>query len=144
MKNHFGRFLLVAVICGLSVLAWVRKPPPLGLDLKGGASLTYKAKAEGGELTQEHLTRAIGVIEGRLNATGVAEITITPTQSGEIVVELPGRSAEAIQDIKALIQRNGQLSFRIQAEATEERKQRELFEAGGVKPPPDYMWVPRR
>lgn len=146
MKNHFGRFLLVFVIVGLSAIAYFHKQPPLGLDLAGGSSLTYQAKAAEGDLAPEKVTRAISVIEGRLNATGVAEISITPTQANEIVVELPGRTAEQIKDIKSLIQRNGQLSFRIQAEATEERKQRELFEASGgtVKPAAEYMWVPQK
>jgi SecD/SecF fusion protein len=147
MKNHFGRFLLVFVIVGLSALAYFHKPPDLGLDLKGGSSLTYQAKAaEGSELTQEHLKRAIDVIEGRLNATGVAEISLTPTEAKEIVVELPGRTADQIKDIKALIQRNGQLEFRIQAEPTVERKAREEFESSGglVNPTADYKWVPRK
>jgi SecD/SecF fusion protein len=145
MKNHFGRLLLVLLIVGLSAIAYIRKPPPLGLDLAGGSSLTYKATATDFELTPEKLGTAIKVIEGRLNATGVAEISLTPTQANEIVVELPGRTPEQIEDIKALILRNGKLEFRIQAEATEERKQRELYEASGgkVPPPAEYRWVPQ-
>jgi SecD/SecF fusion protein len=144
MKNHFGRFLLVFVIVGLSAWAYLKKQPPLGLDLAGGSSLTYQARAADGDLTQERLKRAIAVIEDRLNATGVAEISITPTQQNEIVVELPGRTAEQIRDIKALIERNGNLEFRIEAEATEQRKWRDLAEQSGglVKPPPEYQWVP--
>lgn len=146
MKNHFGRFLLVFLIVGLSAWAYFKKQPPLGLDLAGGSSLTYQARAADGDLTQDRLKRAIAVIEDRLNATGVAEISITPTQQNEIVVELPGRTAEQIHDIKALIERNGNLEFRIEAEPTEQRKWRELAEQSGglVKPPPEYQWVPNK
>src|SRR5262245_65973953 len=98
MKNHFGRFLLVFLIVALSAWAYFHKKPPLGLDLAGGVSLTYKARAAEGDLTLERLGNAIKVIESRLNATGVAEITITTTQQNEIVVELPGRSAEGVKD----------------------------------------------
>ena len=144
MKNHFGRFLLVFLIAALSALAYYKNPPPLGLDLAGGASLTYQARAgEGGELTPERVRRAIEVIESRLNSTGVAEITITSTQQNEVVVELPGRRAEQITDIKSLIERNGRLEFRIQAEPGEERKWREIDRDsdGKVQPPPELTWV---
>src|SRR5262245_45287964 len=142
MKNHFGRFLLVFLIAGLSALAYYKNPPPFGLDLKGGASLTYQAKAVDGELTPDRVQRAIEVIENRLNVTGVAEITITSTQQNEIVVELPGRRADQITDIKKLIEQNGRLEFRIQAEAGEERKWREIDRdsQGQVQPPPELAW----
>jgi SecD/SecF fusion protein len=144
MKNHFGRFLLVFLIAALSALASWKNPPPLGLDIKGGASLTYKARAgEGGELTPDRVRRAIEVIESRLNSTGVAEITITSTQQNEVVVELPGRRADQITDIKSLIERNGRLEFRIQAEPGEERKWREIDRdsEGQVQPPAELTWI---
>ena len=142
MKNHFGRFLLVFLIAGLSALAYFTNKPPLGLDLAGGSSLTYQAKAADGELSPDRVQRAIEVIENRLNVTGVAEITITSTQQNEIVVELPGRRAEQITDIKKLIEQNGRLEFRMQAEAGEERKWREIDRdsQGQVAPPPELAW----
>jgi SecD/SecF fusion protein len=142
MKNHFGRFLLVFLIAGLSALAYFKNPPPLGLDLAGGASLTYQAKAAEGELTPDRVQRAIEVIENRLNVTGVAEISITSTQQNEIVVELPGRRADQITDIKKLIEQNGRLEFRMQAETGEERKWREIDRdsQGQVAPPPELAW----
>jgi SecD/SecF fusion protein len=142
MKNHFGRFLLVFLIAGLSAFAYFKNPPPFGLDLKGGASLTYQAKAAEGELTPDRMQRAIEVIENRLNVTGVAEITITSTQQNEIVIELPGRRPDQISDIKKLIEQNGRLEFRMQAEAGEERKWREIDRdsQGQVAPPPELAW----
>ena len=142
MKNHFGRFLLVFLIAALSTLAYFKNPPPLGLDLKGGASLTYQAKVAEGELTPERMRRAIEVIENRINVTGVAEITITSTQQNEIVVELPGRGADQTTDIKKLIEQNGRLEFRMQAESGEERKWREIDRdsEGQVAPPPELAW----
>jgi len=145
MKNHFGRFLLVFVIVALCALAYVNKQPPLGLDLAGGSSLTYQVKlAEGGDLDTARVKRVIDVLDKRLNAIGVSEITMTPSQNGEIIIELPGRTAEQIKDIKSLVERNGSLEFRIQAEASEERKWREARDASGVKEPPEYMWVPMK
>ncbi len=143
MKNHSGRFVGVLVVVALCAWAYVKKQPPLGLDLAGGSSLTYQVKlADGGELTAERVKRVIDVIDKRLNGIGVSEISIVPTQQNEIVIELPGRTAEQIKDIKALVERNGSLEFRIEADATVTRQQRELKDATGVKPPPDLMWVP--
>src|SRR5262245_14104280 len=119
MKNHFGRFLLVFVIAALSALAYWKNPPPNGLDLAGGSSLTYQVKVADGELDAARVKRVIDVIDKRLNGIGVSEITIIPTQGNEIVVDLPGRTAEQIKDIKALVERNGTLEFRMQAEASE-------------------------
>jgi SecD/SecF fusion protein len=141
MKNHFGRFLLVLVIVGLCALMYVKKPPPLGLDLAGGSSITYKVVTADGELTGERVKRLIDVLDKRLNSIGVSEISILPTQQNEVVIELPGRRADQVKDIKALVERNGNLEFRIQAEATEERKWRQIYEEGGVKPPPEYQWI---
>jgi protein-export membrane protein SecD len=143
MKNHVGRFVLVLLVVALSAWAFLKKEPPLGLDLAGGSSLTYQATSSEGELTPERVKRAIQVIENRLNATGVAEISITPTQANEIVVELPGRTPQQIRDIKDLIQRNGHLQFRIQADSETEANERRQFEESGgtVKPPPGYDWV---
>ena len=146
MKNHFGRFLLVFVMVTLCAFAYWKKQPPLGLDLAGGSSLTYQATAAEGDLTDERMKRAISVIDGRLNATGVTEISINYTQANEIVVELPGRTDAQIKDIKSLIERNGQLQFRIEAEESEQRKYLELRKQSGglVKPPPQYEWFPTK
>jgi SecD/SecF fusion protein len=145
MKNHFGRFLLVFVLVALCAIAYKTKEPKLGLDLEGGSSLTYKVKvADGGELTSERVKRVIDVVDKRLNGIGVSEISIVPTQQNEIVIELPGRGAEQIKTIRSLVERNGSLEFRIQAEASEERKWRELKDAQDVKPPAEYMWVPQK
>ena len=146
MKNHFGRFLLVFLICALSAWAYFHKKPPLGLDLAGGASLTYKASSAEGELTPDRLSRAINVIESRINATGMAETSITSTQQNEIVVELPGRRADQITDVKALIERNGNLEFRMEAESELVNKYRQLDQmaaANGEKfvLPEDLAWV---
>src|SRR5215831_12140404 len=130
MKNHFGRFLLVFVIVALCAIAWMKTKPPirLGLDLAGGSSLTYQVKVAEGELTPDRVKRTIDVVDKRLNGIGVSEISIVPTQQNEIVIELPGRTAEQIKDIKAKV----------------EREQREMKEALDVRMSQEYMWVPQK
>ena len=94
----------------------VRKPFRLGLDLKGGTSLTYKADTSG--LVDSDVPDAVSVlrdvIERRVNLFGVSEpVVLNESVFGEerIVVELPG-----ITDIDSAIKSIGEtpsLEFRL-------------------------------
>jgi SecD/SecF fusion protein len=143
MKNHGGRFFFILLITALSVWLWLDKGIKLGLDLAGGSSLTYAVKAEG-DVTREKLNKAIEVITKRVNATGLTEIFITQTASNEIVVEMPRRSKQEIESVKALIERNGELEFRIREDSREEANQLEKRDANPViyRTPADRRWVP--
>jgi preprotein translocase subunit SecD len=85
-----------------------------GLDLAGGARLTYKAKTEG--LSREDASSAMKSlatnIERRINAFGVAEPTIqTSISNGEdrLIVEMPG--VTDIQEAIDLIGKTAELKF---------------------------------
>jgi SecD/SecF fusion protein len=134
------------LIVALCAYAWKKREPRLGLDLAGGSSLTYQVKLAEGELTPDRVKRTIDVVDKRLNGIGVSEISIVPTQQNEIVIELPGRTAEQIKDIKALVERNGSLEFRIQADAKTEREWRELKDQSDVLPKDkdEVKWYPRK
>lgn len=101
----------------------------LGLDLRGGTSLTYQANLSQVEAGQESeaLAGVRDVIERRVNAFGVAEPVIQTSRSGanwRVLVELPG-----ITDVNEAIKRIGEtptLEFKIEGEAkplTDEQKQ---------------------
>lgn len=143
MKNHGGRFLFVLILTALSLWLWLSKGIKLGLDLDGGSSVTYAVRSDE-EITRERLNKAIEVIDKRVNATGLTEIYIASTASNEIVVEMPRRSVSEIASVKKLIERNGQLEFRIQAETQQEAKEREKRDANPrlYRVPPDRRWVP--
>lgn len=162
MKNHGFRFLVIAVITALCL--WLtlhdrqveQKRPDgttelvksdnirLGLDLAGGSSITYSVR--GGEITREKLEKAIDVINKRINATGLTEIFVASTAANEIVIEMPKRTRGEIESIKSLIEQNGQLEFRIQADSQREAQERTRRE----QTPPeiyakllkDARWVP--
>lgn len=143
MKNHFGRFtfiFLIAATCAWLVFA---KQIKLGLDLAGGSSLTYAVRTEG-DFDRRKLDQAIEVITKRINATGLTEIFITSTAANEIVVEMPKRTKDEIVLIKSLVERNGQLEFRIREELSAETSEREFRDANPAvyKPKEDRRWVP--
>ncbi len=88
----------------------------LGLDLKGGAHLVYKADfkdiAEGDK--KDAITSVRDTIERRVNSFGVSEPLVQVQGTDQIVVELPG-----VSDVNEAINQIGQtplLEFRTQGD----------------------------
>lgn len=86
-----------------------------GLDLQGGAHLTYQAdlsKIESGQ-KNDAMSSLAKVIENRVNGFGVAEPLIQTTKSGgeeRVVVELPG--VKDVTEAINLIGKTAELDFR--------------------------------
>ncbi|MFC6154206.1 protein translocase subunit SecD [Nocardioides yefusunii] len=89
-RSAWIRFVLVlGLLAGCAALA-ITKKPTLGLDLRGGMSITLQAKdADGVEANAENTDRAKDVIEKRVNGLGLSEPNIYRSGSDKIVVELP-------------------------------------------------------
>ncbi|WP_109508844.1 protein translocase subunit SecD [Nocardioides speluncae] len=99
-------FLAMAVLFGLVALAGAWKPK-LGLDLQGGTRITLTAK---GDVESASLEEAAGIIDQRVNGSGVAEAEVTTQGSKYINVEIPGKSR---RDLVATVERQAQLRFRL-------------------------------
>lgn len=143
MKNNSSRLFWIVAITALSLWALFSNGLKLGLDLEGGSSLTYRVFGAGG-VSQEKLAQAIEVIQKRLDTLGVSEVYIVSTSADELVVEMPGRSKEETESIKSLIQRNGELQFRIRAPSQVEIQDRESRAANPAdhRTDPKYAWFP--
>jgi preprotein translocase subunit SecD len=82
----------------------------LGLDLRGGLRVEYRAEpVDGRAPRQEDLEVIRTIIENRVNSTGVAEPVITTQGSDRIVVELPGVSDP--NSVRRLVGQTGSLEF---------------------------------
>ena len=85
----------------------------LGLDLRGGTSVTLTPRAsEGGKVTTGAIDQAVGIIRQRVNSLGVAESEVTSQGSGvnrQIVISVPGQTG---QRIVQLVGQTAQLRFR--------------------------------
>ena len=101
----------------------------LGLDLQGGARMVYrldfdKAVEEGQisemEDRQMVLQDTIQIFLKRLDGSGMKEVPIYPQGEESIVIELPGRDADAIDAVKRTIISQGSLQFRITAEPADD------------------------
>ena len=109
--------VLVAVVFGTLAagVQWstASLTPKLGLDLAGGTQIVLEPVVEPGqgEITDETITEAIGIIRQRVNSTGVAEAEITSQGGSNIVVELPGDPTEQAQ-ARELVGQSAQMRFR--------------------------------
>jgi len=101
-------FIAVAVLYGLAALGGTWKPR-LGLDLEGGTRITLQAISK---VDATKLEQARGIIESRVNGSGVNESEVTTQGSNTIVVEIPGKNSKNLVDAA---KRTAQLRFRILA-----------------------------
>ncbi|HSV72609.1 MAG TPA: protein translocase subunit SecD [Chthonomonadales bacterium] len=115
MKNPQVKVLLIVLLLLIgAIIAAVRIPTMLGLDIQGGMRVVLRAKTEelqGKEWTPDSLASVENIIRRRIDALGVAEPVIyrRPEQN-QIVVELPGlRDKDAA---RRQIQTTAQLEFR--------------------------------
>ncbi len=107
-----GVFLLV----GWAFWPGLTNTPQLGLDLQGGAQVTLlptTTPGSDGEITDEQLDQAVGIIRQRVNGLGVAESEVSVQGSGNnaaIVVSVPGSVPQ--DRLVELVGRTAQLAFR--------------------------------
>ena len=130
----------------------------LGLDLSGGSRIVYKIDFEEAIEKQQIgvnedrravLQQVASVFQRRLDSAGLADIPIYPQGEDQIVVELPDRTKEEIEQIKSIIVNQGSLSFRIALNATDDlgyateiEKYRTWREANPEADPTDFNRVP--
>ncbi len=113
-------WLLLVIVALFAFASWVVYPLDdarlgqnlrLGLDLKGGTQLVYKAdlsRVKGSEA--DAMSGALGIIERRVNAYGVSEPTIQQQGDDRILVQLPG--VKNIDEAIKLIGQTALLDFR--------------------------------
>jgi preprotein translocase subunit SecD len=104
--------LFAFAVCALIYPLFGREEMRLGLDLRGGIHMVYKADVSEVEpgTEAEAVDGAIAVIERRINILGVTEPVIQKQGADRILVELPGVS-EA-EKAKGLIGQTALLEFR--------------------------------
>jgi len=84
--------------------------PRLGLDLRGGTSITLSATTpDGSDPTPESMRQAVDIVRARVNGSGVAEAEITTQGATNIVVQVPGVGED---ELVQLIGQTAELRFR--------------------------------
>src|SRR2546423_1435752 len=93
-RRYFFVLLIVAALIAASAVVVATKSAVLGLDLKGGVQLVYKAEPTAAQKTvdADSIQRSIDLMQDRVNAFGVSEATLNQAGSNQIEVDLPGVS----------------------------------------------------
>ena len=109
-RRYFA--VLVLILAGLYALVFftgTSRTPQLGLDLRGGTTVTLTAKTPNGKPpAKEDLELARQIIEQRVNGLGVAEAEVVTEGSSNIVISVPGDSGERARELGT----TAQLRFR--------------------------------
>ena len=108
--------LLVDFVPGLSIPSFTSDgssrlvETKLGLDLRGGLKVEYRVNAVGDKApTAADVEVVKGIIERRVNATGVSEPVVVTSGTDRIVVEIPGVSDP--NAVRKLVGQTGRLDF---------------------------------
>src|SRR3954447_20027123 len=109
-RNYFGALILiVAVMYGLVFFTGKTHSPQLGLDLRGGTTVTLTARTPNGKApAKSDLELARQIIEQRVNGLGVAGAEVVTEGSANIVISVPGDNGEKARELGA----TAQLRFR--------------------------------
>ncbi len=108
--RYFAAFvLIVGALYGLIFSTGTERTPQLGLDLRGGTTVTLTARTpDGRPPAPEELELARQIIEQRVNGLGVAEAEVVTEGDSNIVISVPGDSGEQARELGA----TAQLRFR--------------------------------
>src|SRR4051795_7211266 len=94
---------------GLIFLTGSSRTPQLGLDLRGGTTVTLTARTPDGKAPdQADLELARRIIEERVNGLGVAEAEVVTEGSSNIVISVPGDNGDQARQLG----QTAQLRFR--------------------------------
>ena len=114
-----GRTLAILGLILVSMVSLVflqdSKSLQLGLDLRGGTSVTLQpriAPGEEGGVTSEAIDQAVSIIRQRVDSLGVVESEVTAQGSGtsrQIVISVPGDTGRRVVD---LVGQTAELRFR--------------------------------
>jgi len=130
MRKQSLTLLFVFLLFVATIVAFVFRPPRLGLDLQGGSVLTLQAKTNPSQginqITPAILGEVRSVVERRLNGLGVAEIVVQTSGTDRIVVQLPGVNSPA--QAEQVLGKTAQLEFRPQKRGTEDEFRKRLQE----------------
>src|SRR4051812_9381227 len=106
-------FALVVLAMYVGLAATNTWKPKLGLDLQGGTRITLRASTATGEaITPDKLKEAAGIVDSRVNGSGVAESEVSTQGNRNIVVEIPGQNRKDLVDT---VKQTAQLRFRLVA-----------------------------
>lgn len=108
-RTLIGFAVAVVILFALMALShtWT---PRLGLDLRGGTTITLTARTtDGTTVPRENLETARGIIQSRVDSLGVGETSVTIQGNDKIEVAVPNMSSDELVE---LVGTTAKLAFR--------------------------------
>lgn len=108
----------------------------LGLDLIGGAQLTFQALTGSGvtEINNDAIAGLIKVFENRVNASGTAEAIVQQVGKDRLLVEIPGADPEIV---KRRLLKTAFLEFKEPAKFVDTKPDKKV----DLSKPDQYIWL---
>jgi protein-export membrane protein SecD len=108
-ENYGWKYLVTAFITLLFGFALAWSPISLGIDLKGGSEMLYHV----GGVKSDQTDTTIQILQNRLDALAIKELSIRKQGTQDIVIQVPGGSKTELQQIKATVSTTGKLDFKL-------------------------------
>ena len=109
----------------------------LGLDLRGGSELLYRIQVDDDTKKTTTSQQMKGVIQRRIDASGLREPRIQVQGTDRLLIQLPGQEAAQLTYIKRVIEDMGHLEFRLVA-AEDSSAWKDFVATGRAKAPDGY------
>ncbi|WP_029626283.1 protein translocase subunit SecD [Synechococcus sp. CB0205] len=121
MARQQGWFALILSLAIFSLMAVLKFPPKLGLDLSGGSQLTLQVMPAGDikRVQNDQLEAVKFVLDKRINGLGVSESTLQTIGEDQLLLELPGEQDPS--EAAKLLGETALLEFRAQKPGTEQQ-----------------------
>lgn len=109
-KNKFAIIAILLILC-----AFAAGRIPLGIDLEGGAELTYSVETRGIEESEvpNLMGRAVTVIRNRIDPAGTAGYVVNPSDD-RILITMGGAKSTEIHRVQKLLKKSGRLEMRLE------------------------------
>lgn len=108
----------------------------LGLDLVGGAQLTFQAipTSDVKEISNDTIAGLVKVFENRVNASGTTEANVQQVGKDRVLVEIPGEDPEVV---KRRLLKTAFLEFKEPAKVVKPK----IDGAADLSKPDEYVWL---
>ena len=116
MQKGASVFISVIMVLVLGLVVYFAEKPiqdniNLGLDLRGGLRVVLEAQElEDQTITEDTITKAVGILRNRVDSLGVKETTLYPQGSKRVVIEIAGEDDP--ESAVNILKNTAQLEFR--------------------------------
>src|SRR5947209_2650751 len=108
-ENYGWKYILTLTVTVLFGWALYAQPLSEGIDLKGGSEMLYRLDVVGKTPSAADTDTTVQVLQNRLDALAIKELSIRRQGTFNIVIQVPGGSKAEVEQIKKTVETTGLL-----------------------------------